>query len=135
MERIWFQHGLLAVSGSVNSPGDIRLVKARTLSITVRETCGSSVDANTTVYLYYSPDGSNWDTQAYTSFEITYSAGATVQRTFIIDTPEHGNIKAKITNGSSADTLSDIKVWYSIGSWELPGGASKGHMGTLSSED
>lgn len=117
MNQPMFIEGLIATSASAYSHGTIPLVRARTLSITTQVTCGSSVDADTTVYLYYSPDGNNWDTIEYTSFDLTYSAGNTVQRTVNIDVPEHGYMKTKVTNGSSADTLTAVKLWYSIQAW------------------
>jgi len=113
----WFIKSIIKASGSASSGGQIPLVKARTLSITVRMTFGSSIDADATVYLYYSPDGKHLDTIAYTSFDVTYSAGNTVQRTVVIDPPEHGYMSLKIVNNSSADSITDVKVWYSIQSY------------------
>lgn len=135
MRNPWFIESSIAASGSARSRGDIKLVKARTVGITVRETCGSSIDANTTVYVYYSPDGTNWDTEAYTSFEITYGAGETVQRTVILDIPEHGFLRVVITNGSSADTLSDVRCWYSVQSWEEATRADRGDIRRDTGED
>lgn len=117
MQNPWFEKAIIAASGSVYSPNDVPLVRARTLSLTGKVTYGASINADTTVYVYYSPDGRNWDTEAYTSFALAYSAGNTVQRTVVVDVPEHGYIRTKLTNGSSADTVTDVVVWYSIQSW------------------
>lgn len=107
----------IAASGIGIVPGVIPFVRARTLSITVRLTFGASIDADADVYLYYSPDGRNWDTIAFTSWAITYTASGVVQHTVIVDPPEHGNMAIKITNGSQADTIDEAVVWYSIQSW------------------
>jgi hypothetical protein len=120
MEAPFGQINSLAASGSQFLGGVIPLVRARTLSLTIRETCGAGIDANTTVGLYYSPDGNKWDSIVYTSWEITYTAGSTIQRTVIIDPPEHGYLQVKITNGSQSDVLTNIKGWYSIQSWDTP---------------
>jgi hypothetical protein len=77
-------------------------------------TFGASINADATVDLFYSPDGSNWDTIAYTSWSIAYTAGATVQKTVNVDPPEHGFLKIKVTNGSSADVITAVQAWYSI---------------------
>ena len=110
--------GNVPVSAIAWAKETIPLVRARTLSLTVRCTFGGSIDEDATVYLFYSPDGNNWDTIHYTSFVIAYTAGGTIQRTVIIDPPEHGYVWAKIQNGSSADTISNVKMWYTIQSWE-----------------
>jgi hypothetical protein len=128
MQNAWFVCSSIAASGSKWSEGTISLHKARTLTITTRVTFGGSIDADTTVYVYYSPDGVNWDTYAYTSYVLTYDAGETEQETVIIDPPEHGYMRTKITNGSSADTLTDVKQWYTIQSWGERKGSSKGSI-------
>jgi len=107
----------IAASGTVQVPGTIPLVRARTLSITTRLTFDGTVDADTTVYVYYSPDGNKWDTIALTSWGITFTISTTKQITKILDVPEHGHIAIKVTNGSDAGALSDVIVWYSIQSW------------------
>lgn len=121
MRKPFSIHSSITASGTVVGEKTIPLVRARTVSLTVRLTFGASIDADTTVYLYYSPDGNNWDTIAYTSFVIAYTASATKQRTCLIDVPEHGSIMVKVTNGSSADTISNVQMWYTIQSWEEVG--------------
>lgn len=135
MREPWFIKGLLGASGSVNSTGTIQLVKARTLSITVRATYGASIDADTTCYLYYSPDGKHRDTISFATFALDYSAGNTVQRTVVVDVPEHGYIDMTITNGSSADTMMNVLAWYSIQSWGEEEQASRGSITKDTGED
>jgi hypothetical protein len=109
---------LIPASGTVSLPSTIPLVRTRTISITVRLTFGAQIAADATVKLYYSPDGNNWDTEVLTSWGIAYTASATKQITRIIDVPEHGYLWVKITNESSADTISRVNVWYTIQSWD-----------------
>jgi len=75
-------------------------------------------DEDAKVYIFYSPDGNNWDYTAYTSFTVGHVASTTVQRTVLIDTPEHGYLWPKVQNNSQAKTISNIIMWYTIQSWE-----------------
>lgn len=117
MEKAFHIIESIAASGTALTK-DINLVRTRTISITVRLTCGSSIDADTTVAAQFSPDGINWDSIAFTSWAITYTASGTIQKTVVIDPPEHGMIRFLVTNGSSADSLTNIRLWYTIQSWD-----------------
>ena len=118
MRQPWFIESTIAISGTARSPGAISLVKARTLSITTRATFNGSGTVDATVNLYYSPDGNNYDTTAFATWALTVDAGNAVQRTVVLDTPEHGFIYAAITNGDSSYTLTAAEMWYAIQSWE-----------------
>jgi len=107
----------IAASATGLVPGVIPLVRARTLSITADILFGGSIDADAVVEVYYSPDGRNWDDLVYTSFAVTFTVSVNVQRTVSISVPEHGNIQLKVKNGSSADAIDGVTVWYSIQSW------------------
>jgi len=118
----------IAASGSTFISGVIPLVRARTLSITTRLTCGGSIDADPQMDLFYSPDGQNWDTVAYTTWTMTFTASGTIQKTAIIDPPEHGAFRVKVTNKSAADVLTDVNVWYSIQAWPPEPSQSSGDL-------
>ena len=118
MRQPWFMESIIKVSGTTRSPGAISLVKARTLSITTRLIFNGSGTVDATINLYYSPDGSNYDTEAFATWDLTVDVGATVQRTVVLDVPEHGFIYASIVNGDSSYTLTSTKMWYTIQSWE-----------------
>lgn len=107
----------IAASGT-DRTGPINLVKTRKLSITFEVTFGGSIDADAEIEAFYSPDGNNWDNLAFASWAITFTVSTTRRITKIIDVPEHGKIEFKITNGSSADTLTNPRAWYSIQSWD-----------------
>ena len=120
----------IAASGRDQIPGQVPLVRARTLSCTVRMTFGASIDADATLEVYYSPDGNNWDNLTYATQAVAFTAGATRQQTFIIDPPEHGHICFKVLNGSDADTITNVVGWYSIQSWPPWKGDSRGLIET-----
>jgi hypothetical protein len=109
---------LVPASGTSVAAGSIPLVRARTLSITTRLYMGAGLDADTVVYVYYSPDGNNWDTIQLTSWAMAFTASTTKQVTKVLNVPEHGYIQIRITNGSAAGTLTDVKFWYTIQSWD-----------------
>ena len=117
MEKKYFMFNSIAPSGVANVP-PVEVNNCRTLAITVRAKCGSSLDANPKISAFYSKNGMKWDTDNFGSFEITYSAGNYVQKTRIFDCPEEGFIMFKIENQSSADSLSEISVWVSMHTWE-----------------
>lgn len=110
------------------SPGDIPFIRARTLSISVRLTFHAAGTVDATCNLYYSPNGNNWDTIPYTTFLITVTAGAIIQRTVPIDIPEHGYMKAEVVNGDQTYAISAIQVWYTIQSWMPYRGLEKGSI-------
>ena len=118
MRTPWFVNGYLGIGKTINSTGSIPLVRARTVSITIRCYFDANADTDLTVYVYYSPDGNNWDTINYATWAIADTASSWVQRTCIIDAPEHGYLRLAIYNGSQAQTCSSISAWYTIQSWE-----------------
>ena len=120
----------IAASGSEFIPGVVPFVRARTFSVTIRLNFAAQTSTDAEVYLYYSPDGDRWDTIEYTSWAITASAGNTVQRTVLVDVPEHGHMSIKVTNGDSGDTIDRIICWYSIQSYYDWPAQSRGQIDT-----
>ena len=116
----------LAAGDTGYFPGTINLVRARTLSFTVRLTCGASLNADPEVDLFFSPDGQNWDSIPYTSFTMTFTASTTIQKTVIIDPPEHGYVRFAVVNKSSAGQLTNVVSWLSIQSWPPEPSMSRG---------
>lgn len=128
MKKPWFFKPSLAASGTLYGTGNIDLVKARTVSITVRCTFNASAQASATLNVYFSPDGNHFDTVPYATETIDLDAGETVQETVIIDPPEHGYLSADIVNESSSYALTDIKTWYTVQSYEFYNGPSRGAL-------
>lgn len=108
---------LIPIGGTGSAGQTIQLVRARTLSITVRVTFDAASDTDAVVNVYYSPDGNNWDTEVYGTFTITDTASTTKQKTAIFDPPEHGYIWVKVYNASQAKTFTKVIMWYTIQSW------------------
>lgn len=104
----------LAASGTWKVPGTIELIEAHEISVTIELTNGSSVDADQTINIYYSPDAKAINTVAYATWTMTYSAGNRVCKTVPIDPPRHGHLTIEVVNGSSADALSNLAAWYEI---------------------
>jgi hypothetical protein len=78
----------------------------------------AQIDDDVTVKLYYSPDGNNWDTEVLTSWDITFTVSTWKQITKVLDVPEHGYIMVKVQNQSSAATVTNVTMWYTIQSWD-----------------
>lgn len=117
MKNPFWETDTITASGNVKT-STIKLNKCRTLAVKFELTFGASIDADATWDAYFSPDGNNWDSLAYTSGAITYTANTVVSKTFNISVPEHGWLYFKITNGSSADTIDKVRVWKSIQSYD-----------------
>jgi hypothetical protein len=107
----------VAASGTGLIPGIIQLVRARTVTLTVQLTCGGGLTADPEIDVLYSPDGRVWDTIPFTYFTLAFTAGAKIQRTMILDPPEHGYLRLSVLNKSAADVLTDVNIWYGIQSW------------------
>jgi hypothetical protein len=135
MEGTWDTIRTVPVSTTRVIGDIIELVRARTLSITARIDFETSCQDDATINLYYSADGNHWDTLPYATQDITASAGNTVQKTFIVDPPEHGYITGKIVNNSAADTLTNVKLWYSIQAWLHYKRSSVGDISTQTMRD
>ena len=97
----------------------IEVYRARTLTATVRVKFNASATSGARLNVYTSPDGKNWDTEAYAQGNITVDAGETEQKTFTIDSPEAGNVVYEVENLDSTYTLTDVAVWFTIERDEL----------------
>lgn len=128
MESTWFRTPLIGASGIKYCPEQIALVKARTLSITARMTFNASATGNGTVHVLYSPEGRHTDTIDLQTITVTVSAGNTVQVTEVVDVPEHGYLEATVENGDQTYSITDVMLWYSVQSWELPGAPRRGAL-------
>ena len=99
-------------AGSTTALSDcllLNLSNALHLSLTIRATYHSSSTAGITVYLYSSTDGSIWDTDELTSFEPSFTAGTTVQKTVLVD-PDVKYLKVKVTNKQADQGVADVTV-------------------------
>jgi len=100
-----------------NIIGNLTLVMPRTITITARVKYNAAASQGLKVKLFFSPDGENYDTVAYTSFDVNFSAGAAVQETKIIDAPETGYLRISVQNLDTGQSATGIKVWTTIQEW------------------
>jgi len=103
----------LALSGTLDG-GLIDCRNLSAISITGRAKFNSSGTGNLTVNVYYSPDGKNFDSTAFTTLTITCSAGNTVQASKIVSVPDTGFIKITIVNADATYSASDVALWASV---------------------
>jgi len=114
----WCNLGSIPASSSVWSTGTIPLVRARTVTLTARVTFAAAADVDVTMNVYFSPDGNNWDTTAYATLAIPFTVSATIQRTLLVDPPEHGYLRVELANGDQTRTVTIAMLWYTIQSWD-----------------
>ncbi len=99
--------------GATTALGDCASIDARTvdeLSLTVRAAYHAAADAGVEVSVYCSADGTNYDTDAYTTFTPSFAAGETKQRTVAV-TPGGAYVKVTVKNNdSSADRHASVVV-------------------------
>lgn len=114
MRKTFHVGGTIAASGSSPSAGTINLVRTRTLSVTASAKFHGSATGDVRVDLFYSPNGNDWDTMAYATFDLTVSQGNRVQKTAVIDPPEHGYMSVTLTNEDATYAVADHKIWYSV---------------------
>ena len=96
---------------------DLAVVNARNLTtiyFTTRVTYHASATGAITVSAYFSPDGKNFDTVALGSIVITVSAGATVQRTTSLSTPDSGWCRIVAVNADDTYNATDLMLWSCI---------------------
>ena len=87
----------------------LSLVGCNRLALTVRCTYHASSTSGITVYIYTSTDNSVWDTDELTSFEPSFTANTTVQKTVFID-PDAKYMKVRITNKQADQVVTTITV-------------------------
>jgi len=93
-----------AVSSSIDVSG------YRKATLTVKITYGDTATDGITVNLYTSPDGTNFDTVAYFTFDPNFSAGATVQQTKLVDGLLAKYIKVEVVNKDGANGQGSCNV-------------------------
>lgn len=96
----------IAAGGNALSDAiDLQSIKALVVGMSVD--FGATPDGNVKLEVLTSPDDTNWDTVAYTQFEIDFSVSVTLQKSIPVNSDAR-YAKIKITNLDSADS---IDVW------------------------
>ena len=93
------------------------LIRTRTFSLSARIKFHASATSAARANFYFSPDGDNYDSVPYTYFDINLTAGAVVQETHLIDTPEKGFIKVAVKNLDAVYPITGINTWITSTFW------------------
>lgn len=99
------------------SLGIVDCRKVRTVSLTARCTYNASAGSAVQVNCYFSANGKDFDTVAYAQFNITLTAGSTIQETKIYDFPEHGYMEVKVKNLDATYTATNVSVRDTVVKW------------------
>lgn len=102
--------GSIAAAGTKTSE-DIILKNLEMIVVTVEVVYEAGADVSVQARLKYLPKSGTFDTIAYTSFYITYTADATVKRSIPVDVPPLGFMKVELYNGDGQAT-GRARVWW-----------------------
>lgn len=96
----------------------IDLTRMRTVSIQARCAYHANAINSTRVYVYLSVNGDYWDTVAFTYFDVDVTAGAIVQKSQLILSPEHGYMCFGVKNRHTNLNVTDVSVWITTQTWD-----------------
>ena len=99
--------GTIPIGGTGVAHATIPLVRARTLSLTVRLTFNAASDTDAIINIYYSPDGNNWDTEVFTTFTITDTPTLTPTPT---NTPTHTSTSTPTLTSTNTNTFTSTNT-------------------------
>lgn len=91
---------------------DCRNLKA--IALTGRATFDASATGNVTVCMFFSPDGVNYDTTAFSTLTLTCVQSGTVQKTAITEVPDTGWVRVNVINGDSSYAQTAVAVWAAV---------------------
>jgi len=101
----------IAASGSTTGTiGAPFLKKVAEIAITCKATFNAAATDGITVKILSSPDDTNFDTDNLASFEPTFAAGGTAQKTILLDAIPQ-NLRVNVTNDDTAKTVTAVSVW------------------------
>lgn len=95
------------VAGGSYTSSSFNLDAIKALVAGMQVVFGGTPDGNAKLEILTSPDNINWDTVAYTQFEVDYTASQTLMKSIPVNV-DAAYAKIKITNLDSADNIS---VW------------------------
>jgi len=78
--------------------------------ITIRVTYDASATAGATIKTYYSQDGTNFDTEAVDSVDLSFTAGATIQQSIIVAAPCN-TLRIEVVNNDGSYDLTIDNLW------------------------
>lgn len=98
-------------AGATKDSKTIVLENMEMIVITAQVKYEAGADVSVQVRLKFCPPGGIWDSIAYTSFYLTYTADAEVKRSVPVDVPAMGLLKVELYNGDNQAT-GRARVWY-----------------------
>ena len=117
VNTIWTRNTIVVTSGTTVLAGSNYVALIDTIPaehtgaiITVRLTYNASATAGATINTYYSPDGTYWDTEPVDSFSLPFTAGTTIQKSYIVAAPCKG-LEIEIVNNDSSYDLTIDYLW------------------------
>jgi len=95
----------LAAGGTVDT--DITVPDKRaSITIILRATYDAAATAGVRLEVYYSPDGTNWDTDTDERYDHPFRAGETVQKTYVLSSiPPYVRVRIVNLDGTYAVTI------------------------------
>ncbi|RLI08932.1 hypothetical protein DRO24_00295 [Candidatus Bathyarchaeota archaeon] len=82
----------------------------KTILLTCKLTYHGSATDGAEVKIYTNPTGKSWDTDPYASFLMPFTAGATKQKTVLVDVEGLEFIRADIENLDSSYPITNAKI-------------------------
>lgn len=106
----------LGIASSIEASGEIILgdivcEDMDTFTASLRATFDASSTAGARVLLYFASDSINYDTEAYASFDLTLSAGNSVQKTGLFDLPQSGSMRVSVKNLDATYPLTNVSLF------------------------
>lgn len=106
------------IDGAIVSPGsyvdeDLEVPSGKTgLALTVRATYDASATQGVQIEVYYSPDGTNYDTDTDEVYDHPFEAGKTKQKTHVIQCV-HPYVRIRIKNLDSSYAVT-VSAWVTF---------------------
>lgn len=98
----------IGAAGSVAALGKL----VNSVAVTCSAAYNASATAGVTVDLYASPNGTTWDTDAFATFAPDFVAGATKQKTVLVDVGPVKAISIVVSNGDGTYATGQVTVTW-----------------------
>lgn len=99
---------VLTIAGGATETSDvIDLGLSGYLALTIRVTYDGGATAGVRCDVFTSPDNTNWDTDTYAEFSPAFTAGATKQKTVLVD-PTARYIRVNVVNLDGANATGAV---------------------------
>lgn len=103
-------------NGATETSDVIELPLSGYLALTIRATYDGAATDGIRCDVFTSPDNTNWDTDTYAEFSPTFLAGATYQKTILVD-PSARYIRVNVVNLDAAKDTGAVVLSATLGMW------------------